>query len=455
MEHTTHLIKPDLSKDYPKISYGKGIYLYDTEGKCYVDGCSGAVTANIGHGNITIARAMKEQALKVAFSYRTQFTNQPAEDLAQMVAHLAPGDLNWVFFVNSGSEATETAMKIAIQYWQEKGYPTKNRVISRWMSYHGITMGALSMSGHTARRKPFTQLLQDYPVASPPYCYRCPMGQNYPNCNLLCAAELERSINLIGPENIAGFIFEPVIGASGGAIVPPDGYYDRIVEICRRHNILLIADEVMTGFGRTGPMFAVKNWGIEPDIMAIGKGLSAGYAPIAATVVADHIIETITRGSGNIMSGHTYSANPLSCSVALAVIKYLLDHRIIEKVQTNSRYLQKKLTELGRKHPIIGNIRGLGLMWGLELIGNYITGEPFNDALRVPAMVINQAMENGLLIYNASGGFVGPAGAAFMVTPPLTINKKEINLLADLLDTTLSQIEIKLAEYTSLQRCGS
>lgn len=372
-----------------------------------------------------------------------------------MIAYLAPGDLNWVFFVNSGSEATETAMKIAIQYWQEKGRPTKNKVISRWMSYHGITMGALSMSGHTARRKPFTQLLQDYPVASPPYCYRCPMGQNYPNCNLLCTAELERAISLIGPENIAGFIFEPVIGASGGAIVPPDGYYDRIAEICRRHDILLIADEVMTGFGRTGQMFAVQHWGIEPDIMAIGKGLSAGYSPIAATVVADYIIQTITEGSGNIMAGHTYSANPLSCSVALAVIKYLLDHQILAKVQTNSRYLQRKLTELGQKHPIIGNIRGLGMMWGLELVSNYITREPFNDALGVPGMVINQAMENGLLIYNASGGFVGPAGATFMVTPPLTINKKEINLLINLLDTTLSQIEIQLAEYISLQRFGS
>ncbi|MBO8129035.1 MAG: aspartate aminotransferase family protein [Peptococcaceae bacterium] len=440
MDGRSHVIKPDLLKEYPLVSHGKGIYLYDMQGKRYLDGCSGALVANIGHGNVKIAKAMRDQALKVTFTYRAQFANQPSEELAGILAHLAPGDLNWVFFVNSGSEATETAMKIAIQYWQERGCFTKNRIISRWMSYHGITLGALSMSGHKARRKPFAQLLQDCPVTLPPYCYRCPLGQHYPGCNLLCASELERSIQLIGPENIAAFIFEPVIGASGGAIVPPDGYHEKIAEICRRYDVLLIADEVMTGFGRTGKMFAVEHWGIEPDIMAIGKGLSGGYAPIAATLVSDRILETIISGSGTIMSGHTFSANPLSCAVALAVIKYILDHHLIEKAGKRSQYLEKKLYGLVQKHPHIGDIRGLGLMWGIELVKNCFTGEPFDNKLDVTGMVINQAMQNGLIIYNASGGFVGPAGATFMIAPPLTITKKEINTLVELLDLTLSQV---------------
>lgn len=437
------------------VTYGKGIYLYDDDGKRYIDGCSGAITVSIGHGNVSIAKAIKEQALKVAFAYRSHFTNQPAEELAGLLTNLAPKDLNWVFFVNSGSEATEMAMKIAIQYWQERGYPSKNRIISRWMSYHGITMGALSMSGHKARRKPFAQLLHDCPVASPPYCYRCPIGQQYPKCNLLCADELERAICLIGPENIAGFIFEPVIGASGGAIVPPSGYHEKIAEICSKHNILLIADEVMTGIGRTGKMFAVEHWGMIPDIMAIGKGLSAGYSPIAAVIVSDRIIETIIQESGAIMSGHTFSANPLSCATALVVLKYILSHQLLKKTQKNSKYLEKELRDLVLNHPIIGNIRGLGMMWGVELVRNYITGEPFDEKLGVLDLVVNQAMKNGLLIYKASGGFVGPAGATFMIAPPLTINRKEIYQLMNILDKTLSQVEHKLAEYFPVQKFGS
>ncbi|MFZ5897952.1 MAG: aspartate aminotransferase family protein [Bacillota bacterium] len=445
MDVRSHVIKPDLSKEYPVVSHGKGVYLYDLNGKSYIDGCSGAFTANIGHGNVTIAKAMRHQALKVAFTYRGQFANRPSEELARLLAALAPGDLNWTFYVNSGSEATETAMKIAVQYWQEQGLPTKNRVISRWMSYHGITLGALSMSGHTARRRPFVQLLQDYPVVPPPYCYRCPLGRRHPECELFCAQMLETSIQLLGPEYIAAFIFEPVIGASGGAIVPPPGYYEKIAEICNRYNILLIADEVMTGFGRTGKMFAVNHWGIEPDIMAIGKGLSGGYTPIAATMVSDRIMETISRGCGGIMSGHTFSANPLSSAVALAVVNYLLRHELVQKLDKKARYLERRLRWLAHKHPTIGDVRGLGMMWGLELVKDPLTREPFQSELNVAGMVIDQAMENGLIIYNASGGFVDPAGAVIMIGPPLTVTKSEIHKITETLDYTLTQVEAKLA----------
>lgn len=448
MDHESHVIQPSLLKEYPLVSHGKGIYLYDSEGKRYLDGCSGALVVNIGHGNLDIVRAMREQASKVCFTFRGQFANRPAEELAALLADLAPGDLNRVFFVNSGSEATEMAIKIAIQYWQERGCFTKNRVISRWMSYHGITLGALSVSGHRARRRRFAQLLLDGPVAPPPYCYRCPLGQRYPDCRLLCAGELERAIQLIGPENIAAFIFEPVIGASGGAVVPPDGYNEKIAEICRRYDVLLIADEVMTGFGRTGRMFAVEHWGVVPDIMAIGKGLSGGYAPIAATMVGERIFRTIAAGSGAITSGHTFSANPLACAVALAVVRYLLAHRLVEKAGRSGRYLEKKLRRLARKHPLIGDVRGRGMMWGVELVKNRFTGEPFAGELNVTGTVIDRAMQNGLIIYNADGAFAGPQGAAFMVAPPLTITRKEIDVLIELLDLTLRQVGEQLGAYT-------
>ena len=332
-----------LNEDYPMIEYGKGVYLYDVEGKKYLDASSGAVTANIGHGVREISDAMKKQADKVSFVYRSQFTSEPAERLAQKLAALVGGHLSWSFFVNSGSEATETAMKVAIQYWQEKGIQTKNKILSRWVSYHGITLGALSMSGHTGRRARFVPLLEDFPAIHPPYCYRCPYNQTAPECGYLCAQELETAINRIGAEHIAAFIAEPIVGASGGAITPPKDYYKKIKQICERHDILFIADEVMTGFGRTGTMLACEHWNVIPDIVALGKGMGAGYTPIAATLVGDHVMEPIRKGSKMVMSGHTLSANPLSCATSLAVIDYLERQNLFAAVAKKSSYLFAKL----------------------------------------------------------------------------------------------------------------
>lgn len=297
----SYVIKPELGKTYPYVSHGKGIYLYDQAGKRYLDGCSGAVTASIGHAVEEVAEAMYAQAKEVSFAYRSHFSSAAVEALGAKLASWAPGSLNWSFFVSSGSEATETAQKMAIQYWQERGMPTKNRIISRWMSYHGITMGALSMSGHVLRRKRFVPLLADYPAISAPYPYRRPEGMSEEAYALQCANELETALLRIGPEQVAAFIAEPVIGASGGAVVPPDGYFQRIREICDRYQILFIADEVMTGVGRTGKRFGIDHWGVVPDLITLGKGMSAGYTPMAAAMATDEIIETITKGSGLIM----------------------------------------------------------------------------------------------------------------------------------------------------------
>jgi adenosylmethionine-8-amino-7-oxononanoate aminotransferase len=313
---------------YPTATHGEGIYLYDHTGKKYVDGSSGAVTASIGHGVPEIIEAMHEQAKKVSFVYRSQFTSEPAEVLAQKLNNLVnAAEDYWSFFVNSGSEATETAMKIAIQHWQEQGVFRKQKIISRWVSYHGITLGALSMSGHVKRRERFVPLLENYPSVSAPYCYRCPFNQTFPDCQLFCANDLETAIQRIGAEHIAAFIAEPIVGAAGGVIVPPVGYYQQISNICNRHNILFIADEVMTGIGRTGKMFGMDHWGVKPDIIALGKGMSAGYTAIAAALVSDKVMKPILQGSGSIMSGHTYSANPQSAAIALAVLNYIEKHR--------------------------------------------------------------------------------------------------------------------------------
>lgn len=440
----TRLIKPLLDKEYPTISHGDGIYLYDINGKKYIDGSSGAITAGIGHGVKEIIEEINKQAHKISFVYRSQFTSEPAEKLAKKLSELAKGGEYWSFFVNSGSEATETAMKIAIQHWQEKGIKGKNKILSRWMSYHGITIGALSMSGHTGRRARFVPLLEDYPTIQPPYCFRCPLHSTFPTCNHMCATELEHAINRIGSEHIAAFIAEPIIGAAGGAIVPPPGYYQVIKKICEKYDVLFIADEVMTGMGRTGKMFALEHWDTQADIITLGKGMSAGYTPIAATLVSEKVMEPIQKGSKLVMSGHTFSANPQSTAVALAVIDYIETHNLVENSMKNGSYLFMKLQELQHSHPIIGDVRGKGLMCGIEFVSDMITKFPFKKEIDLTSLVVTEGQKNGLLLYPAAAGIEGVGGDAVLVAPPLTITIAQIDELLEILDQTLTDVEAEL-----------
>jgi adenosylmethionine-8-amino-7-oxononanoate aminotransferase len=437
----SYLIKPLLDKDYPIISHGRGVYLFDAAGKRYLDGSSGAVTASIGHHVQAVIDAMADQAGKVSFVYRSQFSSAAAEGLAEKLMQIAPGDVNWSFFVNSGTEAIETAMKIAIQYWQEKGKPEKNQIISRWKSYHGITIGALSLSGHAERRKRFEPLLEKSPVVEPPYCYRCPFKLEYPACQLQCADDLERAILDIGQDKVAAFIAEPIIGAAAAAISPPDGYYQRVAEICKKYDILFIADEVMTGIGRTGKMFAMEHWGVVPDVICIGKGMSAGYTPIAATLVSNRIIEAILQGSKAIMSGHTYSANPQSAAVALAVLEYIENQDLVENGRVMGDYLRKKLEHLQTEYPFIGDVRGKGLLLGLEMVADGSTKYPFAQEKAVTTRLIELAQKNGLLIYPASAGLEGIGGDAVIIAPPLSIKKEEVDELISILESTLKELQ--------------
>lgn len=440
------LIKPMMNDHYPTVTHGNGIYLYDTTGKKYIDGSSGAVTASIGHRVPEIIKAMDEQANKVSFVYRSQFTSEPAEMLARKLNEIVDADEDyWSFFVNSGSEATETAMKIAIQHWQEQGNYRKNKILSRWISYHGITLGALSMSGHVKRRERFVPLLEEYPSVSAPYCYRCPFNQTYPDCHLFCASDLEVAIQRIGTEHIAAFIAEPIVGAAGGVIVPPEGYYKKIKDICDQHHILFIADEVMTGIGRTGKMFGMDHWDVKPDIIALGKGMSAGYTAIAATLVSEKVMTPILKGSGSIMSGHTYSANPQSAAVALAVLDYIEKHRLIEKVKDNGDYLLGKLKALALTTDIIGDVRGKGLMIGIEFVADPTTKRSFTPETELTSKIVEKARDKGLLIYPASTGNEGVNGDAVILSPPFVITKEEIDQLVVLFEETISEIQSEIS----------
>jgi adenosylmethionine-8-amino-7-oxononanoate aminotransferase len=434
-----HLIKPLLNHRYPTVQYGKGAFLYDEDGKAYLDASSGAVTASIGHGVQEVIDAMHEQANKVSFVYRSQFTSEPAERLAKKLSDLAPGSDYWSFFVNSGSEATETAMKIAIQHWQEKGKQGKYKVLSRRLSYHGITLGALSMSGHVLRRRRFIPLLEEFPLVAPPYCYRCPFHKTHPECGMACAEDLETAIRRIGAEHIAAFIAEPVIGAAGGAVVPPDGYYQKIKEICERYEILFIADEVMTGIGRTGAMFGIGHWGVEPDLIALGKGMSAGYTPMAATLVKHHVIEPILQGSGSVMAGHTYSANPQSAAVSLAVLEYIEKHELVQAAADKGDQLLARLKEMAARCEIIGNVRGRGLLLALEFVSDRASKTPFAIALGVTSRVIDKAFEKGILVYPAAGGVDG-AGDAIILSPPFILTAVEMDLLVRTLEEAVREV---------------
>ncbi|WP_088035598.1 aspartate aminotransferase family protein [Evansella clarkii] len=438
------LIKPALNEEYPQAEYGKGIYLYDSAGKEYIDGSSGAVTSSIGHGVTEIAAVMREQAEKVSFVYRSQFTSEPAEKLAEKLKEWAPGDLNWSFFVNSGSEATETALKVALQYWQEKGKPRKTKILSRWMSYHGITLGSLSMSGHVERRARFEPLLEEFPGVEPPYCFRCPFNTTYPECQLMCAKDLDTAIRRTGSENIAAFIAEPVIGASGAAIVPPKGYYEEIREICDHHSILFIADEVMTGIGRCGAKFAIDHWNVVPDIIAAGKGMSAGYTPLAATIISDRVMEPIFNGSKHIMSGHTYSANPQSAAVGLAVLEYIEKNNLIKEAEVKGVYLLEKLQELRQKYPVIGHVRGKGLLTGVEFVSNIFNKLPFSKEINVTKAVTSACRDKGLLVYPASAGGPEMNGDAVILAPPLIVKNEEIDKIITIFESVIKELQEEL-----------
>lgn len=436
------LIKPMMNEFYPTVSHGDGIYLFDDNGKKYIDGCSGAVTASLGHANPEIIQAMHGQAEKVSFVYRLQFTSEPAERLAQKLNDLINADEDyWSFFVNSGSEAVETAMKMAIQHWQEQGNYRKNKILSRWISYHGITMGALSLSGHVKRRERFVHLLEDCPTVAPSYCYRCPFGQKYPDCQLFCASDLETAIERVGADQIAAFIAEPIVGAAGGVIVPPEGYYQKIREICDRHHILFIADEVMTGLGRTGRMFGLDHWGVKADIIALGKGLSAGYTPIAAALANEKVMTPILKGSNSIMSGHTLSANPQSAAAALAVLTFIEKNNLVEQVKENGDYLLQKLKDELGSTTVIGDIRGRGLMIGIEFIADVKTKQPFPGGAQITKKVIDLAKLKGLLVYPASAGKEGAEGDAIIISPPFIIKRQEIDQLVAVLKETVGEIE--------------
>jgi adenosylmethionine-8-amino-7-oxononanoate aminotransferase len=429
----------------PTVSHGEGIYLFDTEGKRYLDGSSGAIAANLGHDNERVVSAAVRQLNKVAFAYRTQFENNPANELARTLARLAPAELNRVFFVNSGSEAVEAAIKLARQFWWSVGRRGKTTVFSTRPSYHGATLGALATTDYTPLNVPFRNMTFHSPKVASAFCYHCPLAKEYPECGIACAQELEQKIQVYGPENVAAFIVEPIGGSTTGAAVPPDEYFPIIERICHEYEILLIVDDVMMGCGRTGTFYGFEHWDITPDIVATSKGLSAGYSPIGAILAGDTVVEPVLE-SGGFMHGHTYAGNPLSAAIALAAVQEIIDQRLVDNAREVGTYMHERLHELKEKHPLIGDIRGRGLIAGVEFIQDREVRKPFPSNWYVALEATEIARNNGLLVYPRRS-IMGMMGDHVLVAPPLIINREQVDELIGLFDQTLEELGGLLARH--------
>jgi adenosylmethionine-8-amino-7-oxononanoate aminotransferase len=429
------LLKQRLDQSYPTVTHGVGVYLYDAEGHDYLDGSSGAMTASLGHGVSELADALSTQAREVAFTYRTQFTNRPAEELARRLAERAPGDLNTAFFVNSGSEATEFAIRAAVKHWVGQGLPAKVKVLSRQTSYHGMTMGALSMSGHPSRRPDYGSLLHPFPVAPPAYGYRFALPEETEEAYAARAAgEVEAAIMAEEPDTVAAFILEPIVGAAGGVLVPPPGYLAAVADACQRLGVLLIADEVITGMGRTGEWFACGEEGVVPDLLVLGKGLSAGYYPMAGVLLRDHLVESLRVTDSVAPFGHTFSGNPLGSATCIAVMDILERQDVMVNVRARGRELEQGLKQLAGRFPFVADVRGRGLLWGFELVGDTGTREPLHVEGGASNALAQHCATAGLIIYPCG---VPPLSNSLLISPPLTISSDEMRVLLERLEVGL------------------
>ncbi len=432
------VLRRSFRKAFPTAVRGEGVYVWDAEGKRYLDFSGSAAVNFIGHGVREIPAAMAEQAAKLEFVHTSQFTTPVAEEYAQELLEFAGENFRGgaVYFTCGGSESIETALKLARQYQVEIGQEKRHRVLSRTQSYHGSTLGALAVSGNKRRREIYLPMVREFTHVGMPYCYRCRYDckDGCQNCGQQYAAELERAIKAANGE-AAGFILEPVSGATLGAVVPPAGYLQSVAEICRRHGVLLIADEVMTGMGRTGRNFAVEHWGVAPDILVTAKGLSSGYAPLGAVIATKKVVDAIADGSGSFLHGFTYNAHPISLAAGRAVLRFLQKRKLVQaadsgRKDTTAAKLRAALESL-RDLNVVGDVRGIGLLCGVEFVADQKSKQPFAPELNFAGRVGQASAKRGLLVYPIQGCVDGILGDHLLIAPPAIITAEEIAWAAE------------------------
>jgi adenosylmethionine-8-amino-7-oxononanoate aminotransferase len=425
---------------------GEGVYLFTADGQKVIDASGGAAVAALGHGNRRIAEAIGRQAGAMAYSHTGTFSNQPAEDLAEILLADEPGGLTRAWFCSSGSEGNEAALKLARQYFVEIGQPQRVRTIARRQSYHGTTLGALAAGGNMMRRSIYEPILGTmHSLVSPCFSYRFkPDGFTDAQYLESLAAELEAEFQRVGPDTVIAFLAEPVVGATTGCVAALPGYFKRVREICDRHGALLILDEVMCGMGRTGSMHAWEQEGVTPDIQVIAKGLGGGYQPIGGVLIADRIVQALANGSGGFLHGQTYQAHPVACAAALEVQKIIREDRLLENVQAMGRRLETALTERFGNHRHVGDIRGRGLFWAIEFVTDRASKGVFDPALKLNERVKAEALARGVAGYPMGGTIDGKQGDHYIVAPPYIVSAAEVDTiverLGDAVDAALRSV---------------
>jgi adenosylmethionine-8-amino-7-oxononanoate aminotransferase len=428
------VLRRSFRKTFPPAVRGEGVYLWDARDKRYLDFSGSAAVNFIGHGVVEVAAAMAAQAKQIEFVHSSQFTTPVAEEYALELLDFAGKNFEGgcVYFTCGGSESVETALKLARQYQVEIGQTSRYQVISRGQSYHGSTLGALSVSGNKRRREMYRPMLREFAHVGFPYCYRCAFDctDSCRACGQEYAAELERAIEAAKGE-VAAFIVEPVSGATLGAVIPPPGYLQSVAEICRRHGVLLIADEVMTGMGRTGRNFAVEHWAVAPDLLVTAKGLSSGYAPLGAVLVSKRVADAIADGSGAFLHGFTYNSHPISLAAGRAVLRFLHERKLVqdadsERPGSTAAILGQELEQL-RDGKAVGDVRGIGLLWAVEFVADKATKQPFDSDLNIAGRVAQAAVKRGLLVYPMQGCVDGISGDHVLIAPPAVITTEQID----------------------------
>ncbi len=406
---------------------GEGIEIVDSTGKRYIDASGGAAVSCLGHSNQRVIDAIKRQAQALPYAHTSFFTTEPAEELASYLVEHAPQGLGHVYFVSGGSEAIEAALKLARQYFVEVGQPQRRHIIARRQSYHGNTLGALAIGGNAWRRQPFLPLLIDAHHVSPCYAYREQRAdETEEQFSQRLADELEQKILELGPDTVAAFVAETVVGATAGAVPPVREYFRKIRAVCDRHGVLLILDEIMSGMGRTGYLYACEEDGITPDLLTIAKGLGAGYQPIGATLVSDRIYQAITGGSGFFQHGHTYIGHATACAAALEVQRVIADEHLLDNVKARGEQLRSLLRGHYAQHPSIGDVRGRGLFVGVELVQDRATKTPFDAKLKLHAAIKREALQRGLMVYPMGGTVDGKTGDHVLLAPPFICTERDI-----------------------------
>ncbi len=429
----------NLRSDPPVATGGSGVWLHTADGRAMLDASGGAAVSCLGHGHPRVVEAIQRQAATLAYAHTSFFSSEPAEALADVLVGHEPGGLAGVYFVSGGSEAMEAALKMARQYFVEVGQPQRGRFIARRQSYHGNTLGALAVGGSAARREVYTPLLANaFSHVSPAFAYREQREtETETEFTARLAAELESEFQRLGPDTVAAFVAEPVVGATAGCVPATAGYFRAVREVCDRHGALLILDEVMCGMGRTGTLHAWEQEGVAPDLQAIAKGLGGGYQPIGAVLAAGRVIERLRAGSGAFQHGHTYLAHPIACAAALAVQRVIQEEGLLQQVQDRGALLEQRLTERLGNHRHVGDLRGRGLFRGIELVADRASKAPFDPAFKLHARVKAAALERGLACYPAGGTLDGVQGDHILLAPPYIVSPAEIDTIVDRLGSAI------------------